>query len=390
MTNGRFVSLDAARGVGAFGVVLWHWSHFFDYGVKPDGHAIFGAPFHSLFLLFYSYGWMGVDFFFTLSGFIFFHFYFTPIFHRRITAIEFLKRRLARLYPLYALTLLSVLALQAVYVKTHGSTFVYRPGSLLELLEAVTLTSHWWPNQEFLFNGPSWSISVECFLYAAFFLCARCLGRVRVQTFLGLAVVGVALGIVHWPIGRGLVSFFTGALIGILLRALTHSNRLQRAPRQVLFATLIVGAVLLLGMAVLLVPPERLGFPASGLPHLGEAPAAHFVVLMLFPYMVFLITLIETLRPMRSGVLRFLGDCSYSIYLLHFPLQLVTVLCLDQLGISRAILNQPAMFVAWCTLLFGLGALSYYGYEKPVQRRIRAIGLRRGATPLPGVTDAVT
>ena len=149
MANERFVSLDAGRGVGAFSVVLWHWSHFFDQGVHPSAGEVSTRPFSEIFYWLYSYGWMGVEFFFALSGFIFFHYYYGLIQDRRIGAGEFFKRRFARLYPLYGLTLLIVIVLQEVYRQQHGSNFVYPPGTAADLLQAVTLTSHWWPNQEF-------------------------------------------------------------------------------------------------------------------------------------------------------------------------------------------------------------------------------------------------
>ena len=173
MTHERFVSLDAARGVGAFSVVLWHWSHFFDEGMHPATDGVSARPFSEVFYWLYSYGWMGVEFFFSLSGFIFFHYYYGSVHDRRVGAGEFFKRRFARLYPLHGLTLLIVIVLQQIYQQRHGSNFVYPPGTAADLFQAITLTSHWWPNQELFFNGPSWSISVECFLYALFFVCAR-------------------------------------------------------------------------------------------------------------------------------------------------------------------------------------------------------------------------
>ena len=78
---------------------------------------------------------------------------------------------------------------------------------------------------------------------------------------------------------------------------------------------------------------------------------------MVFPYLVLLLGLIETIRPVRARTLRLLGDCSYSIYLLHFPLQLFTVICLDAAGVGRAVFGQPLTFVLWCALLFGVSAL---------------------------------
>ena len=374
MTNERFVSLDAGRGVGAFSVVLWHWSHFFDQGVHPSAGEVSTRPFSVVFYWLYSYGWMGVEFFFALSGFIFFHYYYGLIHDRRIGAGEFFKRRFARLYPLHGLTLLIVIVLQEVYRQQHGSNFVYPPGTAADLFQAVTLTSHWWPNQEFFFNGPSWSISVECFLYAVFFVCAKFAGNRRVRVFLALSAIGLALSFLHWPIGQGMVSFFSGALVGLGLGLLVRSGWYLRAPRQVLLTVLALGAAVLLGIAALPVLAGLLSRVVPAAPRLAGVATGHLVVLLVFPYLVLLLGLIETIRPVRARVLRFLGDCSYSIYLLHFPLQLFTVICLDAAGVGRSVFGQPLTFVVWCALLMGISALSHYGFEKPLQRRIRALG----------------
>lgn len=383
MTGERLVSLDAARGVGAFSVVLWHWSHFFDEGVHPAVGEVQTRPFSEVFYWLYSYGWMGVEFFFVLSGFIFFHYYYALISDRQIGAGEFFKRRFARLYPLHGLTLLIVIVLQEVYRQQHSSNFVYPPGTTADLLQAVTLTSHWWPNQGFFFNGPSWSISVECFLYAVFFVCARFAGQRYVMAFLALAAIGLALTFLQWPIGRGLVSFFSGALVALGLYRLMRSGWYQRAPHLVLLMALAFGATLLLGLSALPVLASLLGRAAPAAPRLAEAATGHLVVFVAFPYLVLLLALIETGRPIRARVLRLLGDCSYSIYLLHFPLQLLTVICLDAAGVGRAVFGQPLTFVAWCSLLFGVSALSHYGFEKPLQRRIRALGGMIAVRPSP-------
>jgi peptidoglycan/LPS O-acetylase OafA/YrhL len=381
MTGERFVSLDAGRGVGAFSVVLWHWSHFFDEGVHSG--EVPTRPFSEVFYWLYSYGWMGVEFFFALSGFIFFHYYFELIHDRRVGAGEFFKRRFARLYPLHGLTLLIVIILQEIYRQQHGSNFVYPPGTTADLLQAVTLTSHWWPNQEYFFNGPSWSISVECFLYALFFVCARFAGDWRVRVFLALSAIGLALSFLHWPIGRGMVSFFSGALVGLSLSLLVRAGWYLRAPGQVLLTVLALGVVLLLGIAALPMLAGLLSWLAPAAPRLAGVAIGHLVVLLVFPYLVLLLGLIETIRPVRARALRFLGDCSYSIYLLHFPLQLFTVICLDAAGVGRTVFGKPLTFVAWCALLFVVSALSHYRFEKPLQRRIRAFGDVISAHPSP-------
>jgi peptidoglycan/LPS O-acetylase OafA/YrhL len=374
MTSTRFVGLDAARGVAAFSVVIWHWVHFFYQGTQAGDVQPLAEPLYGQLYWLYSFGWMGVDFFFSLSGFIFFYFYYTPVAHRTVTAREFVKRRFARLYPLYGLTLLLVVFLQLWYFHWHGTTFVYPPGTILDFFEAVTLTSHWWPNTGFFFNGPGWSISVECFLYLQFFLIARFSGRRNTVMILALIAIGLAFDLIHWPIGRGMVSFFMGTLMAQALARLTRFNWFYRSPGSVAACSISAGVILLLGLVAL---PVVLGAATAIVPRAlasANSVVRYLVEIVLFPYFVFLLALFERIRPIRAGIFRFFGDCSYSIYLLHFPLQLLTVLVVDRIGLGRDIFLSPMVFVLWCCLLLSVGALSHYGFERPMQHRIRSVG----------------
>ena len=93
---------------------------------------------------------------------------------RQIRAWEFVRRRFTRLYPLYGATQVPVILRQHWYFQVHGDSFVYPASGVCDLLQAMTLTSHWRPNQGWFFNGPGWSTAVECFLYLVFFLAVRC------------------------------------------------------------------------------------------------------------------------------------------------------------------------------------------------------------------------
>jgi peptidoglycan/LPS O-acetylase OafA/YrhL len=380
MAEERLVSLDAARGVGAFSVVLWHWSHFFYMGTRPGYVATSSRPLYRLLYWFYDFGFMGVDFFFVLSGFIFYYFYHGSVARRNISAAEFARRRLARLYPLYGATLLLVIILQPFYCNAHGSAFVYPGGDLADLLQAATLTSHWWPNPGFFFNGPGWSISVECFLYALFFLIARFAGQHTTLALGTMAIIGLGLHYsVHWPVGRGMMFFFTGTLLARALVATTSSGWFGRYRRWLLVCALGVGPILLFG---LLAVPFILKELAPLGPRIPISPASvqrNLTPILVFPYIITLLVLVERARPIRSNILRFLGDCSYSVYLLHFPLQLMTVLTIGWLGFNAGLYSDTRFFAFWLFLLLSIGALSYYAFERPTQRWVRSVAISLGS-----------
>src|SRR5437867_12012474 len=89
VTRSRLAALDALRGVAALAVVFWHWQHFFYHGTRRGALEISRQPFYDVFYLFYQKGWMAVDLFFVLSGFIFFWLYSSQIADRRIGAYDF-------------------------------------------------------------------------------------------------------------------------------------------------------------------------------------------------------------------------------------------------------------------------------------------------------------
>ena len=87
--TGRIHELDSLRGIAALGVVFWHYgAHFNSY------------PFRSLLLPFYTSGFLLVDFFFVLSGYVIARSYWTP--RRQHALLENIRARLARLYPTHS------------------------------------------------------------------------------------------------------------------------------------------------------------------------------------------------------------------------------------------------------------------------------------------------
>ena len=111
-------------------------------------------------------GYMGVPFFFILSGFILSHSYAERL-RQGMTYRQFLVTRLARIYPLHLLTLFIAFPIAlASLVSGKRSLSIFLEGLIanLALLQAFSpvLDIH------FSMNAPSWSISNEMFFYAMF------------------------------------------------------------------------------------------------------------------------------------------------------------------------------------------------------------------------------
>ena len=71
--------------------------------------------------------------------------------------------------------------------------------------------------------------------------------------------------------------------------------------------------------------------------------------------------------------LSYLGDISYSTYMLHFPLQIACALGALAFGLAPAVFMHDASMLLFYAVLIGLGALSYRYYEKPMQALLRRL-----------------
>jgi len=148
--------LTSLRGLAAILVVLYHASYNVDW---PEGH---------LLKLVFSQGFLAVDFFFVLSGFIIAYTYsdrfseFTWSNYR-----VFLWKRFARIYPLHLFVMLLFVSITVVIFITGrppDSRWYPVDGFFFKVL----LIDAWWTGYATTWNVPSWSISAEWFVYLTF------------------------------------------------------------------------------------------------------------------------------------------------------------------------------------------------------------------------------
>jgi peptidoglycan/LPS O-acetylase OafA/YrhL len=209
--NDRLLTLDVARGVAALSVVVFHWSHFHQANGDIAGALPQNLPLYAVFWPAYHFGTLGVDFFFVLSGAIFFTKYAHAITERRVTGWQFFVLRFSRLYPLHFATLLLVAALQWALVRRIGHAVIYEANDLPHFVVNLLFIQNWGISaltSDSSFNAPSWSLSIEALLYIVFFALFVAFRYVRpsVFYFLALAAIGMWLKSAHAESGiaRGL------------------------------------------------------------------------------------------------------------------------------------------------------------------------------------------
>jgi len=358
----RLYLLDLSRGIAALTVVFWHWQHFaFDWNAPPPNFDYTAQPLYSFFHLFYEKGDLAVDYFFQLSGFIFFWLYRDAIANGVVTLRKFAVQRFSRLYPLHLATLCLVAGLQLAYQRATGSTFIYHQNDLYHFILNLGFANLWGFEYNWSFNGPVWSVSIEILLYAGFFLAARtraarpmvCLVIVLVNFWLWKEVD------LHHQIYRGLTGFFAGGLIFLMVRFI-------RARRPQLSWLVYLSAII--AWSITFWPPDPDG---SNHPLMLKLIHDAFPTLLLFPATIGSLALLELGHRVTLRSLSWIGDISYASYLLHFPLQLGCMLLISAGHLPRNFYYHPLSLVLFFAILIGLSWATFRGFERPMQERLR-------------------
>jgi peptidoglycan/LPS O-acetylase OafA/YrhL len=154
--------LTALRFPAAFWVMLFHYVT-----VLPEGGIRSWAP--------VGKGYLAVDFFFILSGFILSHAHGEELLLKRLSFRDFCIKRLARIYPLHVLTLALYVAgiLVVMNADQFGAYAQYLQKykdylTTYSVIDNLLLTHGWGFESDLTFNKPSWSISSEWFAYLLF------------------------------------------------------------------------------------------------------------------------------------------------------------------------------------------------------------------------------
>jgi peptidoglycan/LPS O-acetylase OafA/YrhL len=354
-----FTGIEIGRFLCALAVILWHYQQFFQPGLESGSSDlpsdIVKYPFYSVLSFFYLNGHHAVVIFWMLSGFIFFWKYGESVHERKVSVYRFFILRLSRLYPLHLVTLILVAILQILYLSSHRDYFIYNHNDAPHFLLQLVFASNWLGSQPFTFNGSVWSVSVEVVAYAFFFLLVRFF-RPGLVLCLVVAVVFKALD--HFQPQSLFVCieyFFVGGAVVRLI------EKLSKTQSRIAFWLCAAGIV------------------AIGATRLGSGTVIIFAFCCLTAF-----ALLNEAVGLRFERISKLGDLTYASYLIHFPIQLLAVLVLDWIGVSRNIFFSPFALIAFILATFGLSWVVFHGFEMPAQKRIRALALpRETRAPIP-------
>jgi peptidoglycan/LPS O-acetylase OafA/YrhL len=306
----RFHNLDAMRGLCAVLVALFHASW--------DSNA------HRLSIV--ANGWLFVDYFFILSGFVISYSYLGR------TAVKrdfwaFLTRRVFRLFPVHLLALMLILS--ALFVSDHlrgTSTLADMLVQQRQNLASAALLLHGLGFSQPTINAPSWSISTELWAYVVFALTGLLFGSARRQIWAMMAIgtgALICLAILNAPKGLftafeyGLPRCLAGFAIGVALYAVLPRHSWGALPGRYAY----LGYTALGGLTWWILSISTLDSMAS------------IAVLPLFAGIVALSVVDSNSKVkalLESRLLTRLGDLSYSTYMLH-----VAILMMVSLAVTR-------------------------------------------------------
>jgi peptidoglycan/LPS O-acetylase OafA/YrhL len=359
----RFHELDSLRAIAALGVICWHYV------------GAFGAsPFSSVLAPFYGRGLLMVEFFFVLSGFVL-----TLAFWQVDRQAKFnsnVMARIGRLYPLHIATLLAVACMQWWVVSgLHSKPFVYTFNDVYHFVLNLFLIHATGLEQGGSFNAPSWSISTEFWVNVIF------LGLIAFPRRFGraLALLATAIGVTYL-FANGLFSAWRLAALANTLACFFVGVTLYQIHARLPAQSSALWGWLWTTLGVLSIAWSAIYLSRGSLySNAGDAVLCCIV----FPCLIISSVRSPLLqRGLRIRPLVYLGEISYSIYLVHFPVQLA-LHCWSVWSGTPLPVDNRWFFVGFFGLVIAVASATYYLIENPGRRWLLIAGsmFKRTAQP---------
>lgn len=355
-----FPSIDILRGFAALSVVIYHIIEHFSWKAFPiDGWVVW-----------FRIGWMGVDLFFVISGFVIGLSALSEMDSKGVGGfrVPFFRRRLARIVPLHYLTALIFVAMVAPQVLFDGFA--------LNALAHATFLHNLVPGYHGAINGSNWSLATEMQFYVLMlllgpwiarraswkmlcaFVCVAWAWRFGVTWYIPESSVNgpVRLFMASTQLPGTLDEFAAGILLAKTLRTERGAGWLQRYG---------LWSIPLAACAVWAVMTLFWGHTYWDKPLM----VVFFKTALAFAFFWVLVAACALNAPLwvtLTWPLRYLGTISYGIYLWHLPI-LLTLHDLPWLGPERALPIVVGLTLA-------LAAFSWHFFEKPLAKRFSAPG----------------
>jgi peptidoglycan/LPS O-acetylase OafA/YrhL len=359
--NREIGALTGLRGVASVWVLLYHCCSLILGPLTPDTYK----PFRLLL----GGGYLGVDIFFVLSGFV------LALNYQQFTGgcgvrqyAAYIWKRLARIYPVHV----AGLVLLAVAILAHKSVRIvfFSWGvdfSIPALIKSLLLVQAWTPSLQFSWNAPAWSISAE----AAAYLCLPFLVWVASafrSKLLIVLVIATLFSVFAWfsyfVAPHGLARVAAEFTAGVLLYRLWEINHNCRSS--------LMGWVALSTLALMILASGGIDYAARrDLSMQLLAPAACIVV-----YGLACATGASE-RLLSSDLMQYLGRISFSLYIVHYTF---VIFARNWLNIKYMILPAP-LTIATALVVVAVSLLCAHWFYFSIEEPSRKAMLRMANAP---------
>jgi Predicted acyltransferases len=349
----HYIILDGLRGVAAIMVVAFHIC---------EAHST------SSLTQIINHGYLAVDFFFVLSGFVVGYAY-DDRWHK-MSVLDFFKRRLIRLHPMIIMGMIvgavcfyfqgSVLWPSIPHVPVWKMLLVMFIGFTL-LPVSSSLDIRGWQEMHPL-NGPGWTLFFEYIANILYGLFVRKFSKVALSILVFVAACAlIHLAVTHgdviggWSlelsqfrigITRVMYPFFAGLL-------LYRSSKLTHIKHAFFLCSLLI-------VVALAIP--RIG----GSEHLWmNGLYDSLTIIFIFPFIVYLGASGELKGKYAVRTCKFLGDISYPIYITHYPLIYIYTGWVADNKVSLSGIFPYGLIVLISAILLAYACLKFY--DEPVR-----------------------
>lgn len=309
----RLDALDGIKGIAAVIIAyIYHYKNDF-YNCTPIPQWFPGFLRKAMELL-YTHGYLALSIFFCLSGFVMYQAYAGRIMRGEVSFVEYLKKRLLRVMPLFWVTTLVAWVLEWYYIYSTGYAFVIGHNDLHHLffhLFGLQYIAGITEGQSF--NGPGWFITAILICYILFFVLAKktkkylpagCLAFVLLGSYLVFRQPYLTTPFMDVSMGQSYLGFFWGVLAAWFLQKAKAAG--EKEWKIALFGVILL-VLWLAGFSVDLLGNEQTTFIYFG--------CTGILWLALYA------------RPVRwllnLKMFGWLGKISFSVYLWNFPLDLM-------------------------------------------------------------------
>lgn len=353
----HYIALDGLRGVAALIVLAYHL--FESFATSQVDQIV-------------NHGYLAVDFFFVLSGFVVGFAYDDRFKKQRISNKEFVKRRLIRLQPMVVMGALIggicfyFAEFEGWDVKSVSITALLWATLLNMLLIPVTPKYEIRGNGEmYPLNGPSWSLFFEYIGNLVYMWFLRKLSTKALTFFVGIMAASITYYAIWGPFGGIGVGWTIDVpnMIGGSLRILFSFSAGLLISRK--FKPLNIKGGFWIASLILIV--------VHGIPRIGgyehfwmNGLYEMFCLLIVFPFLVILGASDQSKSGTTKSISKFLGDLSYPLYLVHYPFLYLYLSYVKVHNLTfQESLPQAALFY-FGSIVVGILALKLY--DEPLRK----------------------